>query len=143
MKKSFTFTVLIAFMFLTACGDETSAEIPGIKDTSIDGANEVIQDEDLAKDSFIDVDKEENEIIITIQVNAETNEEKAKSLSDSIVRSLSSQVAAQDDNDMEGPSKDYLGELWDHYDLQIGVGTNKDNFIVQGAKVTSADKITW
>lgn len=47
------------------------------------------------------------------------------------------------EDDLKSPSKDNLGELYDYYDLQVGVGTGPDDFIAQGAMVTNASKITW
>ncbi len=43
----------------------------------------------------------------------------------------------------EGPSKDYLGSLWDHFDLRVVVAFDADNVLVQGAKARTAAAIRW
>src|SRR5690625_3839202 len=106
-------------------------------------AYDIINDYDMVKDSHIEVSKEDKKITLAIQVNAATNEEHAKDLGDNFARALGSGVAIYSEKDLESPSKDNLGEIYDFYDLHVGVGTGTENFIVQGAMVTGASKITW
>ncbi|MDR4936033.1 hypothetical protein RGU11_06590 [Rossellomorea marisflavi] len=43
----------------------------------------------------------------------------------------------------EGPTKDYYGEIYDKYNMQVAVFDANEKAIVYGAKVTSSPKITW
>jgi uncharacterized Zn finger protein (UPF0148 family) len=112
-----------------------------ISDDAINFAKDVIGDYDQVSDSLIEVNG--NKITMVIVVGAATNEETAKSLADSFVRALATGVNMYGDVELKAPDKDSLGELWEHFDLQIGVGSGPDNFIAQGAKVSTASKIKW
>ncbi|MED0704885.1 hypothetical protein [Aneurinibacillus aneurinilyticus] len=91
-------------------------------------------------DAYIDV--KDTKIILALTVRPGTSKEKAKELGDDFVRSLGGLVAAMNSN-LSGPTKDNLGELWNYYDVHIGVGTGPDNFIAEGYKVTTSPKISW
>jgi len=123
--------------------EASSSEIPDIDDNAMNHAYDIINGYDMVNDSYIEVSKEDNKITLAIQVNSATNEEHAKELGDNFVRGLASGAAVYSEDELESPSKDYLGEVYDYYDVHIGVGSGPDNFIVQGAKVTSSPKITW
>lgn len=117
-------------------------KLPEIPDEAKKIAVDQIKMETLVEDALVQV--EGDKVILAIVVNAATNEETAKEYGDNFARMLSSMTDAyNEDVDLDSPTKDYIGGLWDYYDLQVGVGTGPDNFIVQGAKVTSAKKITW
>lgn len=122
---------------------ESIDEIPEVSEEAMNHAYDIINDYDMVKDSHIEVSEEDKKITLAIQVGAATNEDHAKDLGDNFVRALASGVAIYSEDDLESPSKDNLGELYDYYDLHVGVGTDADNFIVQGAKVTGSPKITW
>src|SRR5699024_1780870 len=115
-------------------------EIPDISEYAMNHAYDIINDYDMVKDSHIEVSKEDKKITLVIIVNAATNEEHAKELGDNFTRALASGVSIYSEDDLESPSKDNLGEI---YDLHVGIGTSPDNFIDQAAMVTSASKITW
>jgi len=116
-------------------------ELPAIPTEAQEMAISEIKKDTLVKDAAVVI--EGDTINLAIVVNAATNEEHAKRLGDNFVRMLASFTAFFNENDLKGPTKDYLGELWDYYNLNIGVGTGPDHFIVQGAKVKTAQKITW
>ena len=97
----------------------------------------------MVRDSHIAVDPENQTITLAIIVGAATNEEHAKDLGDNFTRALASGVAIYSEEDYRSPTKHDLGELYDYYDLHVGVGTSPDHFIERGAKVTASPKITW
>ncbi|MER1249812.1 hypothetical protein NQS42_18480 [Bacillus sp. C10(2022)] len=120
-----------------------SKKLPEITDKAKTETNELIRNYDQVKDTYISVNKDKAEIILTIQVNPSVDKKSAEDLADSFVRSLASNASIYGENDIKSPTKDSLGELYDYYDLKIGVGTDENNFILQGAKVKSSPKITW
>ena len=109
---------------------------PEISEHAKKMAVDFITDDPLVKDAHIEV--KDDKVTLAIVVNAAMNEERAKEVGDNLVRFLNSQVEGT-----KPATKDYLGGLWDHYDLHVGVGTGPDHFIAQGAKVTTAKRITW
>lgn len=109
---------------------------PEISDFAKKTAVDFITDDPLVKDAHIEV--KGDKVTLAIIVNAATNEDYAKELGDNLVRFLNSQV-----DGTKPATKHYLGSLWDHYDLHVGVGTGPDNFIAQGAKVATAKRIIW
>lgn len=146
MKKRLLILITILLSaLLVACSESENdvEEVPEISDLALEHAYSIINDYDMVKDSHIEVLEEEKKIILAIEVNAATNEEHAKELGDNFARALASGASIYSEVELKSPENEYLGELYDFYDLQIGVGTGADNFIAQGAKVKSASKITW
>jgi len=122
---------------------KSTDEIPNINEEAMNHAYDIINDYDMVKDTHIEVSEEDKKITLAIIVNAATNEEHAKELGDNFARALASGVSIYSEDDLESPSKDNLGELYDSYDLQVCIGTSPDDFIARGAMVTNASKITW
>src|SRR5690606_7006958 len=116
-------------------------ELPAIPTEAQEMAISEIKKDTLVKDAAVVI--EGDTINLAIVVNAATNEDYAKQLGENFARLLSTMTSIHSDVKLKSPTKDYLGELWDHYNLNIGVGTGPDHFIVQGAKVKTAKKITW
>lgn len=116
--------------------DADTGDKPEISEHAKKMAVDFITDDPLVKDAHIEV--EGDKVTIAIVVNAAMNEERAKEVGDNFVRFLNTMV-----DGTEPATKHYLGSLWDHYDLHVGVGTGPDNFIVQGAKVAGAKRIMW
>lgn len=115
---------------------DTGDDQPEITEHAKKVAIDFITDDPLVKDAHIEV--KGNKVTLAIVVNAAMNEERAKEVGDNFVRFLNTMV-----DGTEPATKHYLGSLWDHYDLHVGVGTGPDNFIVQGAKVAGAKRIMW
>lgn len=163
MKKQriiIAFAILLAIMLLVVgCGEggqkeeskpeETRNEIqtekkeetklPEVSETAIEMTKELLMEETLVKDVHIEVKKDK--IIIAIIVNAATNDEYAKELCENGVRFLAS-MSSDKDAGLKGPSKNHLGDIYNYYDLSVGVGPSPDNFI-QGAKDKTANRIFW
>ncbi len=98
-------------------------------------ALEQVKQNPLVSDAHIEVNGKT--IVMAVILGTAVNKETAKEIGDNFVRNLGTFSGGKP------PEKYYYGEIFDNYDLQIGVGTGPDNIIVQGAKVTSAKKITW
>lgn len=112
-----------------------------ISEDAINHAKDVIGGYEQVKDSLVEV--KGDKVTMVIVVGAATNEETVKSLADNFVRALASGASIYGETELKAPDKDSLGELWEHFDLQIGVGSGPDNFIAQGAKASTASKIKW
>lgn len=115
--------------------DKPKEEMVTITDFAITTAVETTKQDTLVKDAYIEA--KDNRILISIIVNAATTEEQAKEIGENAARQLAAFSG------YKTPTKDYLGEIYDHYELMIGVGTGPNNIMVQGAKVTASPKITW
>lgn len=114
-----------------------------INDQAKNHAYDIINDYEMVKDSHIKVSETDEEITLAIIVNNATNEEHAKELGDNFARALASGVAIFSEENLESPSKEYLGELYEIYDLDIGVGTSPDDFIARGYMISGGSNITW
>ncbi|PZM64825.1 hypothetical protein [Paenibacillus dendritiformis] len=124
--------------------DSLGKELPIITDEIKEFALSIITGYDAVKDAHIEVATEKTQIILALQVDASTSKDVAKELGDNFARALASGAAILGERDLKSPTKDNLGNLYDYYDLQIGVGTGNDSkFIARGAKVTDSPKITW
>lgn len=149
MNRKIILILLVIFLvpLLASCGGEEKEEVelPEISEFAIEQATEAIENNDVVpdvnreiiRDAHIKV-TDKGDVIIAIQTITEIPEEEAKEIGENAARLLAGLV-----EDLEGPSKDYLGEIYDYYNLKVGVGTDEKNFIVQGAKVKGAKKITW
>ncbi|HDR4494240.1 TPA: hypothetical protein QCQ12_003074 [Bacillus cereus biovar anthracis] len=98
-------------------------------------AVEQVMSNDLVKDAYIGV--KGNKVTMSVVVNAAVTKDAAKQIGDNFVRNLGGFAGGK------GPEKDYYGEVFDNYDLQIGVGTSAKDIMVQGYKATSAKRINW
>ncbi|RDY70280.1 hypothetical protein DXT76_13470 [Halobacillus trueperi] len=123
--------------------EDIAEELPKIPDEALEVAYSEISKYDLVKDSHIEIDTEKGEITMALIVNASTNKEYAEELGDSFARLLSSFTSTFGDEDLRSPGKDDLGELYEHYDLVVGVGDGYGEYIAMGAKVPTAPSITW
>ncbi|WP_232696115.1 hypothetical protein [Brevibacillus daliensis] len=80
---------------------------------------------------------EGDKVTLAATVGFATSEEAAKEVGDGIIRLLASEV------DGKGPTKDYYGELYDHYSLMVVVGTPDTKPIVMGAKAKGSRFLVW
>ncbi|MGG1330710.1 hypothetical protein ABE222_29195 [Bacillus tropicus] len=86
-------------------------------------------------DAHIEV--KDTKIVMAVVVSHAVTKEAAKEIGDNFVRNLGSFAGGK------APEKEYYGEIFDNYDVQIGVGTSADKIMVQGYKSTSAKNINW
>ncbi|MFY0147836.1 hypothetical protein [Bacillus cytotoxicus] len=118
-----------------AVAEEKTKETVKFNEEGKKMALEQVKQNPLVRDAHIEVNGKT--IVMAVIVGTAVNKEAAKEIGDNFVRNLGAFSGGKP------PEKNYYGEIFDNYDLQIGVGTGPDNIIVQGAKVTSAKKITW
>lgn len=135
------FLVVALTLLLAACGGgKEEVVLPEVTETAINQTVDMLMQEELVEDAHIEV--KDDKIIIAIIANPAISEEYAKEVGENGARFLAT-MAITVNKELEGPTKDHLGDLYDFYDLQIGVGTSPKDFIVQGAKAKSASKIRW
>ncbi len=128
-----------------ACGRKTEVQPPEIPQNAIDMANDTIRAYDEVRDSFIKVDREEKKITLSIQVSPLMSVEQAKDMGENLARMLASYSRRSDEIE-RGPTRDYLGEIYDHYRLSIVVGSSSSHIIVWGVRAASSHaalKIRW
>jgi hypothetical protein len=111
-----------------------------VADAAITRTEEFMVGHDLVEEAFIEV--QDDEIRISLAVNAAITDEAAKGHLENATRFLASQVALGNEG-LAGPSNESLGELWDHYTLQVLAGTSAEDVRVQGAKVPESPRISW
>lgn len=97
---------------------------------------------DYIVDVSINVDEGEKVIYIAVQVPTAINEDTAKMAGEDVARYLASQ-ACNANKDFKAPGSDDIGGIYDRYDLLIYVDDGIGNINLYGAKVISADRITW
>lgn len=97
---------------------------------------------DYIVDVSINVDESEKEIDIAVQVPTAINEDTAKMAGEGVARYLASQACNANKN-FKAPGSDDIGGIYDSYDLLIYVDDGMGNIDLYGAKVISADQITW
>lgn len=105
-----------------------------VTDYGIKQAVELTTADDLVKDAAVNV--EDGTIYIAIIAPA-VNEEYAKELGDNFVRQLATF------SEGKAPTKDYYGEIYEKYNMQVGIFGANDKEIAYGAKARTAKKITW
>lgn len=126
-------------VILTACGGPP----PAVPQAAIDDAVAFITQDPMVRDAAIRI--EDRQIVLAIVANRAINQQYARQLGDNFARYFATATAGRSDDERlkEGPSKDYLGALWDHYDMQVIVAVDADNVLVQGAKARTAKAIRW
>ncbi|TYO73067.1 hypothetical protein [Rossellomorea marisflavi] len=105
-----------------------------ITDFAIKQAVELTTEDELVQDAAVHV--EDGTIYIAITAPA-VNEDYAKELGDNMVRQLGTFSGGKT------PSKNYYGEIYEKYNLHVGVFGHNEKEIAYGTKVTVADKIRW
>lgn len=125
----------------TAEPEEEPQEEPVLTDDIFQEVVDFMEEEEMVQDAHVGLYEDDTQIRIVLQVNHATNEEHAEDLADSAIRWLASQASQHPDNELDTPSNEYLGELYDYYDLRVGVGTSADNFIYSAQKNTTHDNL--
>ena len=90
-----------------------------------DTKNDIIQQETLVKDVYINVDQSKKSIEIALACNNAIKQEAAAEAADTAVRRLSANAQMQDSTIKSG-GKDYWGGIWDVYELRIAVARTMD-----------------
>lgn len=139
-RKYFIVFGAMALLFIltiitTGCGGGEKKVLPKISQEAIQMAIDQIMQSDYVKDAAITI-KEET-ISLAIIVSPLTSKNYAKDVGESFVRLFGSFTAVTD-SELEAPTNDSYGGIYEYYDLLICVGTGADNIIVSGAK-----RIIW
>lgn len=158
-KKVLLFFAILLVLSFFSCGDdnetkeslpepsqesienETKKSLPEVSQSAIETVSDSLLQDQMIKDVYIEINNEEEKILFSIIVNNSINEEHAMEIADSAVRQLAAMASYS--NELESPTKDDLGELYDFYDIIIGIGTGPDNVMFQGAKARISSKIKW
>ncbi len=72
------------------------------------------------KDIHIEVKEEESKILFTAVVGDATAKDVAVDFADTLIRRFSGNVQIQNSN-IKGPGHEYLGQVFDYYDILVGV----------------------
>lgn len=113
---------------------EKKKETVKVTDFAIKQAVELTSGDDLVQDAAVEID--DGTIYIAITAPA-VNKDYAKELGDNMVRQLATF------SEGEGPTKDYYGEIYEKYDLHVGIFGHNQKEIAYGTKITVSDKIRW
>lgn len=130
-------------------GDKVFSETtdPGVKQYPITDDMIELAGKALKKNQDIsdcDIIPQEGTLGIAVIVKPGTTDARGKELAVAYVRALSGAAAAAY-TELEGPSKERLGTLYDYYELVISVGTgaSEKELIAKGTKVKGAKDIYW
>lgn len=110
---------------------------PVISDALIDDAVDLMLGYELVSDAAVVVDGDT--VILSLIVNAAIRPDIAQQRLEGFARYLAGQVG----QGLRTPDKDGLGELWEHYDLELGAGIGDGSFIARGSKSKLSPTIRW
>lgn len=140
MRKLLLILLVLISVSIVACGGDEKVALPEIPEEAINMAVDQIKQEEIVKDAAVVV--KGNGISLAVVVYYATNEITARQIGENFVRLLGSMTASLSE-ELNGPSKDHLGDLYNHYDLLITVASNSNKIIVQGAKIRGGSDISW
>lgn len=129
-------------------GENLSAVTRNISELEINGEKIIdittrdMKKYDYIKDVYISVDESGNEVNITVQVPSATPTDTAKMAGEDVARYLAA-MAGSANNYFKLPGSDDLGGIYDKYSLLIYIDDGNGNISLYGAKVKTANKITW
>lgn len=123
-----------------AANDASEPDRPAIGEAAIEQATAHLEQEAAVQDGHIAVNGDA--VVIAAQTEASLDAANARRLLENTARFLASQVAADTDG-LDGPTADHLGDLWDHYRLQVVAGSDPNDPTISGAKSTASPRITW
>lgn len=113
---------------------------PEITDESVTMTEVQSEESEPVGDAHIEI--EDDSVTVALVLKSTTSEADAKRLLENAARLLAT-TAAIDNPELSGAKGDDLGDLWDHYTLNVVAGTSADDVLVRGAKVKGGRKITW
>ena len=146
MKRKYfiIFDMLVLFFVLTimttGCGGGEKKVLPEISQEAIQMAIDQIVQSEYVKDAAVTI--KDRTISLAVVTSPLVSKNYAKDVGESFVRLFGSFTAVTD-SELEAPTNDSYGGIYEYYDLLICVGTGTDNIIVSGAKVTGAKYISW
>lgn len=111
---------------------------PIVSETAIKMVCDTMKQHTLISDIAINVEKDKQNINIAIIANAAIKPEVAKEYGEDAARML-----ATFSSNADKPSKDFIGGLYNEYDLHIGIFTSGKKAITRGTKLKGLPKLTW
>lgn len=113
-----------------------------ITDTMIEVANNSLTLYNDVKDA--DIIPQEGTVGMAIIVSAGTTDERAKEIATLYIKALAGAAAASY-SDLTAPKEDFLGSLYDYYEIIVVVGysTAEKDTLAKGTKTKGAKKIFW
>jgi len=141
MKRKILLVGLFLVLIITVagCGGGEEKILPKISQDAIDMAIGVITDSEYVPDAAVLV--KDKTISMSVVISPLVSH-RAKDIGDNFVRLLGTFTAANDSN-LDPPSNDSHGSIYDYYDLLINVGTGSNNIFVSGGKARGAMNIRW
>lgn len=109
----------------------------GLKDSVVQLVTDNLKKDELVKDVSIIKSDDGKIIVAAVQVNAATNETKAKDLVDTVIRQLGGFSGGKQ------PTKTYLGELWENYDAHVIIFKGEKDKIVDSYLNKGSNKIRY
>ena len=142
MKRKYFLVVLVLILaiLLSGCSGGEKKVFPNISQEAIQMAIDQIVQFEYVKDAAVTI--KDKTISLAVVTSPLVSKNYAKDVGENFVR-LFGTFTAVADNDLEAPTNDSYGGIYEYYDLLICVGTGADNIIVSGAKVTGAKRISW
>lgn len=142
MKRKCFFIILflVLAIFLSGCSGGEKKVLPNISQEAIQMAIDQIVQFEYVKDAAVTI--KDKTISLAVVTSPMVSKNYAKDVGESFVR-LFGTFTAVADSELEAPTNDGYGGIYEYYDLLICVGTGTDNIIVSGAKVTGARRISW
>jgi len=136
--------MLVLFFVLTimttGCGGGEKKVLPEISQEAIQMAIDQIMQLEYVEDAAVTI--KDRTISLAVVTSPLASKNYAKDVGESFVR-LFGTFTAVTNIELEAPTNDNYGGIYEYYDLLICVGTRTDNIIVSGAKVTGAEHISW
>lgn len=111
-----------------------SKPVPAISQSAIDTAVNQMMFDPQVLDATVVIDG--RDVGLVLVVRRATSPEYGRQLGANFARQLATLTG-------HPPSKDSLGELWSHYDMQVIVALDADIVLTQGAKARTAAAIRW
>jgi len=126
---------------VAGCGGGEEKILPKISQEAIQMATDQIMQAEYVKDAAAGV---KDKTISMVVIVSPLVSHRAKDIGDNFVRLLGTFTAVFDD-DLESPTKDSYGSIYDYYDVLISVrtGAGEDNIVEMGAKASIASSIRW
>ena len=126
---------------MIGCSSKEEKILPKIPDEAIEMAKDQIKGDSIG-DTSIQI--KDDEIILSVITSPAVNEKFSKDVGERFARLLATFTATiNKDVDLEPPSNENLGRIYDYYDLQIIVGSGFNNVIGHGAKAAGSRVLVW
>lgn len=129
--------ILVLALALAGCSAP-----PEIPQAAIDHAYDVMAGYQGVRETLVTV--KDGRVQLVIVTDPSITPQYARQLGDNFARALASGAAIHRPKDFKTPAKDYLGGLYEKYDLEVVVAWSADNIIAQAVKTKGANNsLRW